>query len=80
MDICLQELRMNNLLSASGSLTYSRLRELLRAKLAQLGYNSNEFGVHSLQVGGATRAAIAGVLDRLFRSLRQRKMGILRVL
>ena len=54
-------------LRASGSLTYSRLRELLRAKLAQLGYNPNEFGVHSLRAGGATKAANAGVPDRLFK-------------
>ena len=53
-------------LRASGSLTYSRLRELLRAKLAQLGYNPNEFGIHCLRAGGATKAANAGVPDRLF--------------
>ena len=55
------------LLRASGSLTYSRLRELLRIKLAQLGYNPDEFGVHSLQAGGAMKAANAGVPDRLFK-------------
>ena len=54
-------------LRASGSLTYSRLRELLRAKLAQLGYNPNEFGVRSLWAGGATKAANVGVPDRLFK-------------
>ena len=44
-------------LRASGSLTYSRLRELLRTKLAQLGYDPDKFGIYSLCVGGATRVA-----------------------
>ena len=54
-------------LRASGSLTYSRLRELLRTKLAQLGYDPDKFGIHSLRAGGATRAANAGIPDRLFK-------------
>ena len=44
-----------------------RLRELLRTKLAQLGCNPDEFGVHSLQAGGPMKAANAGVPDRLFK-------------
>ena len=54
-------------LRASGSLTYSRLRELPRTKLTQLEYNSDEFSVHSLQAGGAMKAANVGVPDRLFK-------------
>ena len=54
-------------LRVSGSLTYSRLRELLRTKLAQLGYDPDKFGIHSLRAGGATRAANAGIPDRLFK-------------
>ena len=54
-------------LRASRSLTYSRLRELLRTKLAQLGYDPDKFGIHSLRAGGATRAANAGIPDRLFK-------------
>ena len=51
----------------SGSLTYTRLRELLKGKLEELGYSSAEFGVHSLRAGGATAAAASGMPDRLFK-------------
>ena len=60
-------------LRASGSLTYSRLRELLRTKLAQLGYDPDKFGIHSLCAGAATRAANAGIPDRLFKCHRRWK-------
>ena len=52
---------------ASGNLTYSRMRELLRDKLRQLGYPPDRFSVHSLRAGGATAAANAGVSDCLFK-------------
>jgi integrase len=51
----------------SGSLSYTRVRELLLAKLQVLGYDSSMFGVHSLRAGGATRAANNGVPDRMFK-------------
>ena len=54
-------------LRASGGLTYTRMRELLQEKLNQLGYVPDSFGIHSLRAGGATAAANAGVLDRLFK-------------
>ena len=54
-------------LRASGSLSYTRMRELLLAKLSQLGYDAKQFGLHSLRSGGATAAANAGVPDRLFK-------------
>ena len=54
-------------LRASGSLSYTRMRELLLAKLSSLGFNAKSFGVHSLRSGGATAAANAGVPDRLFK-------------
>ena len=54
-------------LRTSGGLSYSRWRELLREKLSQLGYQPDKFGIHSLRAGGATAAANAGVLDRLFK-------------
>ena len=54
-------------LRAAGSLSYTRMRELLLAKLAQLGYDPKLFGLHSLRAGGATAAANAGVADRLFK-------------
>ena len=54
-------------LRASGTLGYARMRELLLAKLQQLGYDKNQFSLHSLRSGGATAAANAGVPDRLFK-------------
>ena len=54
-------------LRAAGSLSYTRMRELLLAKLAQLGYDPKLFGLHSLRAGEATAAANAGVADRLFK-------------
>ena len=54
-------------LRAKGGLSYSRLRELLLAKIAQMGWDPKLYGMHSLKAGGATAAANAGVLDRLFK-------------
>lgn len=54
-------------LRASGSLSYTRMRELLLGKLSQLGFDAKQFGLHSLRAGGATAAANAGVADRLFK-------------
>lgn len=54
-------------LRSSGSLSYTRMRELLLAKIAGLGFNPKLFGIHSLRAGGATAAANAGVADRLFK-------------
>ena len=54
-------------LRASGSLSYSRMRELFLKKIAELGFDPKQFGLHSLRAGGATAAANAGVPDRLFK-------------
>ena len=54
-------------LRPSGSLSYTRMRELFLAKLDQLGYDRSQFGLHSLRAGGATAAASAGIPDRLFK-------------
>ena len=48
-------------------MSYSRLRELLLAKIEQLGMDPKLFGMHSLRAGGATAAANAGVPDKLFK-------------
>lgn len=53
-------------LRSSGKLTYSRVREIFKQKLDQLGFPSEAFGLHSLRAGGATVAAKSGVPDRLF--------------
>lgn len=54
-------------LRSSGTLSYSRMRELFRAKLQELGFDPNQYGLHSLRAGGASAAANAGVPDRLFK-------------
>ena len=54
-------------LHKSGGLSYTRLRELLLAKIRQLGWDPAVFGMHSLRAGGATAAANAGIPDRLFK-------------
>ena len=54
-------------LRTGDALSYTRLRECLKEKLLQLGYQASQFGLHSLRAGGATAAANAHVPDRLFR-------------
>ena len=46
---------------ASGSLSYTRTRELFLVKMEELGFDPNQFGLHSLSAGGASAAANAGV-------------------
>ena len=48
-------------LRKSGSVSYSCLIELFKKKLRGLGYNPDDFGLHSLRAGGATAAANNGV-------------------
>uniref|UniRef100_A0A1X7T2P2 Tyr recombinase domain-containing protein n=1 Tax=Amphimedon queenslandica TaxID=400682 RepID=A0A1X7T2P2_AMPQE len=54
-------------LRTSGSISYTRVREILLEKLRSLGYEPSEFGTHSFRAGGATTAANQGVPDRLFK-------------
>ena len=54
-------------LRGSGSISYTRIRELVMAKFKQLGYDASKFGLHSFRAGGASLAANAGVPDRLFK-------------
>ena len=54
-------------LHESGSISYTCLNELFKKKLAELGYNPSDFGLHSMRVGRATQAANAGVPDRLVK-------------
>ena len=56
--------RCENLREAGG-ITYSRMRELLKQKLVELGFNPADFSLHSLRAGGATAAT--GVPDRVFK-------------
>ena len=50
-----------------GCISYTCLRDLFKKKLKDLGYQPEEFGLHSLRAGGASAAANAGVPDRLFK-------------
>ena len=54
-------------LKDSGVLSYSTLRDLFKAKVKQLGYPAERFGLHSLRAGGASAAANSDVPDRLFK-------------
>ena len=47
-------------------MTYSKLREYFKSKVDELGFLSQQYGLHSLHAGGATAAAKSGVPDRLF--------------
>ena len=62
-------------LRSQGSLSYTRLRELFLNKLAELGFDPKQFGLHSLRLGGATAAANAGIPDRLFKRHESAKDG-----
>ena len=54
-------------LRESGSLSYSRIREILMGKICSLGYDSSAFSTHIFRAGGATLAANEGVPDRLLK-------------
>ena len=54
-------------LRASGSLSYTRMRELFLIKMEELGYDPKQFSLHSLRSGGTTAASNAGVSDCLFK-------------
>ena len=51
----------------SGCISYTCLRDLFKKKLKDLGYQLEEFGLHSLRAGGASAAANAGVPYHLFK-------------
>ena len=48
-------------------LTYSNVREIVKAKALQLGLDPSKYSTHSLRAGGSTAAANAGIGDRLFQ-------------
>ncbi|XP_065916352.1 integrase/recombinase xerD homolog isoform X1 [Dysidea avara] len=59
--------KLGDRLRESGSISYTCLHRLFKNKLRNLGYDPKDFGLHSMRVGGATKAANAGVPDRLFK-------------
>ena len=48
-------------------LSYTRVREVMLEMLEAIGLDKRQFGLHSLRAGGASAAANAGVVDRLFK-------------
>ena len=50
----------------SGCISYTCLRDLFK-QFKDIGYQPDEFGLHSLRVGGTSAAAIARVSDSLFK-------------
>ena len=61
-----------------------RLRELVRGKLAELGYEVELFGLHSFRAGGATKVANTDLQRDSLKgtgggSLRVRRMVILKI-
>jgi integrase len=50
--------------SAALPLTYTRIREIVKAKASQLGLNDRNFSTHSMRSGGATIAANSGANER----------------
>ena len=66
-DLAIIKSKKGECLKAKGSLGYSTLWELFKKKMRDLGYSTENLGIHSLRAGSATAAANAGVSDRLFK-------------
>ena len=49
------------------ALSYSNVRDVVKAKAVQLGLDPSFYGTHSMRAGGSTAAANSGVEDRLFQ-------------
>jgi len=54
-------------LRKGGSISYSRMQEVVLDMLSAVGLDKRKFGLHSLRSGGASAAANAGVPDRMFK-------------
>ena len=54
-------------LRESGTISYTRLREVVLQKVQELGYDPKMYGLHSFRAGGASLAANEGVPDHLFK-------------
>ena len=63
----IMQTKVGKRLKDGGVLCYSTLRDLFKAKVKQLGYPAQQFGLHSLRAGGALAAANAIILDHLFK-------------
>ena len=48
-------------------ISYTRLREIVKTKLEEIGVDGGKYGLHSFRAGGAMAAANNGIPDRLFK-------------
>ena len=48
-------------------ISYTRLREIVKAKLEEIEVDGSKYGLHTFRAGGATAAANNGIPDRLFK-------------
>ena len=49
------------------SLSYTRMRKIFLSRWKKLGFDTMQFGLHSLRAGGASAVTNAGVPDCLFK-------------
>ena len=52
------------LIKKNVTMTYTRVREVVKAKAQQIGLDVSQYSTHSMRAGGATSAARAGVSER----------------
>ena len=61
----------------SGKISYTRCREIIRDCLSKLGYNPNDYGLHSLRSGGITsverNSSSSSIPERLLKIHGRRK-------
>ena len=48
-------------------MTYSNVRDVVKAKASQIGLNKSLYSTHSMRAGGATAAANAGTSERILQ-------------
>ena len=63
----IQKTKQREVLKESGWISNSCLHDLFHKNLDYLGFAASDFGLSSLQAGGATAAANAEVPNRLFK-------------
>ena len=53
--------------SLNKPIAYTTVKDILRRKWAELGYDTSKFGLHSFRSGGCTAAANSDINERLFQ-------------
>ena len=57
----------HKLTPCNSKMSYTRFREIFIEAFSPLVPNIKQFGLHSLRIGGATKAANNGIKDRLLK-------------